>query len=382
MDFRKSASRNSLSLTKDKKPHASLPKKTGPDFTLLILVLLLLVIGLVLLYSTSTYNGRVKFHDPAYYFKKQLFATALGMMALYLVSQMDYHVIARFALPIYLCSMALSTAVLFFGKEYNGSKRWLNLGPLSFQPSEFAKVAVVIFLAHSISETKKNTDSFWFMIRTMGTLLPIVGLVGTNNLSTAIIILGIGVILIFVSNSRYLPFVGIGAAGIGFITIFLSMESYRLERLAIWRNPEKYEKGFQTIQGLYAIGSGGIFGKGLGSSLQKLGFVPEAQNDMIFSIICEETGLLGASLVILIFGLLVWRLMVNAAHAPDLLGALICGGIMGHMALQVILNIAVVTNTIPNTGITLPFISYGGTSVLFLMGEMGLALSVSRYSRL
>ena len=352
------------------------------DFTLLVLVVLLLIIGLVLLYSTSTYNGRVKFHDSAYYFKKQLFATLLGLMALYLVSQMDYHVIARFALPLYLCSLGLSTAVLFFGQEYNGSKRWLSLGPLSFQPSEFAKVAVVILLAHFISDSKKRTDSLWFMVKTMGVLLPIVGLVGTNNLSTAIIILGIGVILIFVANPKYLPFVGVGAAGIGFVAIFLSMESYRLERLAIWREPEKYEKGFQTIQGLYAIGSGGIFGKGLGSSLQKLGFVPEAQNDMIFSIICEETGLVGASLVILLFALLIWRLMVNATHAPDLLGELICAGIMGDMAIQVILNIAVVTNTIPNTGITLPFISYGGTSVLFLMSEMGLALSVSRYNLL
>lgn len=365
-------------MKKKKDPGEKIPGYVHVDRTLLVLVLLLLVVGLVLLYSTSTYNGRVKFHDPAYYFKKQLFATALGILALYLVSQMDYHMIARFALPIYGCSMLLSTAVLLFGQEINGSKRWLALGPLSFQPAEFAKVAVVIFLAHSISESKKRTDSLWFMMRTMLLLLPIVGLVGTNNLSTAIIILGIGVILIFVSNPRYVPFVGIGASGLGFVAIFLSLESYRLERLAIWRNPEQYEKGFQTIQGLYAIGSGGIFGKGLGSSLQKLGFVPEAQNDMIFSIICEETGLLGAAVVILIFGLLIWRLMVNATHAPDLLGELMCAGIMGHIALQVILNIAVVTNTIPNTGITLPFISYGGTSVLFLMGEMGLALSVSR----
>lgn len=217
------------------------------------------------------------------------------------------------------------------------------------------------------------------MAGTMALLLPIVGLVGTNNLSTAIIILGIGVILIFVSNPRYLPFVGIGVSGILFIGIFLSMASYRLERLAIWQNPEAYEKGFQTIQGLYAIGSGGIFGKGLGNSLQKLGFVPEAQNDMIFSIVCEETGLVGACLLILLFGLLIWRLMVIATHAKDLCGALIGAGIMGHMAMQVILNISVVTNTIPNTGITLPFVSYGGTSVLFLLGEMGLALSVSRY---
>ena len=216
------------------------------------------------------------------------------------------------------------------------------------------------------------------MAGTMLLLLPVVGLVGTNNLSTAVIILGIGVLLIFISNPGYLPFVGIGVLGVVFIGIFLGMASYRLERIAIWRNPEAYEKGFQTIQGLYAIGSGGIFGKGLGNSLQKLGFVPEAQNDMIFSIICEETGLTGAILVIGIFGLLIWRLMVIAVHAKDLEGALLAGGIMGHMALQVILNIAVVTNTIPNTGITLPFISYGGTSVLFLLGEMGLALSVSR----
>ncbi len=348
------------------------------DLSLLFLVLLLLVLGLVLLYSTSAYNGRVKFQDPAYYSKKQLFATTLGLLALYLVSQMDYHRIARLAWPIYGASLLLSTLVLFVGREYNGSKRWLALGPLSFQPAEFAKVAVVIFLARQISESKKRPDSFRFMARTMAMLLPIVGLVGTNNLSTAVIILGIGVILIFVSNPRYLPFVGIGAAGLAFVGIFLSLESYRLERLAIWRNPEAYEKGFQTIQGLYAIGSGGIFGRGLGSSLQKLGFVPEAQNDMIFSIICEETGLVGASLVILVFALLIWRLMVNAVHAPDLLGELICTGIMGHLAIQVILNIAVVTNTIPNTGITLPFVSYGGTSVLFLMGEMGLALSVSR----
>ena len=353
-------------------------QKRRMDGTLLILVLLLVVCGLIFLYSTSAYNGRVKFHDPAYYFKKQLFATSLGMMGMYLVSCMDYHILTRMAPFLYVVSMGLSLAVLLFGDEYNGSKRCLSIGPLSFQPSEFAKVAVILLLTYVITNSEKRQDSLLHMAGTMALLLPIVGLVGTNNLSTAIIILGIGVILIFVSNPKYLPFVGIGGVGVLFIGIFLSMASYRLERIAIWRNPEQYEKGFQTIQGLYAIGSGGIFGKGLGSSLQKLGFVPEAQNDMIFSIICEETGLIGACLLILVFALLIWRLMVIATHARDLCGALIAAGIMGHMAIQVILNIAVVTNTIPNTGITLPFVSYGGTSVLFLMGEMGLALSVSR----
>lgn len=353
-------------------------KKEREDYLLLVLVLLLAVFGLLLLYSTSTYNGRVKFHDPAYYFKKQLFATSLGLLGMYLIARMDYHMLLRYAPVFYAVSLGLSLAVLLFGKEYNGSKRWLALGPFSFQPAEFAKVAVVLFLAWLIERNKKKNDTIWFMARIMCWLLPIVGLVGSNNLSTAIIILGIGVILVFVANPRYLQFVVIGVIGILFIGVFLAMESYRLERLEIWRNPEAFEKGFQTIQGLYAIGSGGIFGKGFGNSLQKLGFVPEAQNDMIFSIICEELGLTGAILLLLVFGLLIWRLMVLAVNAPDLCGALIGIGIMGHMAIQVILNVAVVTNTIPNTGITLPFISYGGTSVVFLLGEMGLALSVSR----
>ena len=348
---------------------------------MLVLVVLLAAFGLAVLFSTSEYNGRVRFGDSAYYFKKQLFATALGMGAMYMVSSVDYHFFLKLAPVAYLLSMVLSTAVLLFGQEINGSKRWLNLGPLSFQPSEFAKVAVILFLAWQIERLQKRTEGFWFMCRTMLTLLPIVGLVGSNNLSTAIIILGIGVILIFSSNPKYMQFIGLGSTGIGFVAIFLAAESYRLERLAIWRNPEKYEKGFQTIQGLYAIGSGGIFGRGFGSSLQKLGFVPEAQNDMIFSIICEEMGVAGAVFLILLFALLLWRLGVIAMHAKDLAGALICGGIMGHLAIQVILNIAVVTNTIPNTGITLPFVSYGGTSEVFLLGEMGLAMSVGRYGR-
>ncbi|OUO80666.1 cell division protein [Blautia sp. An249] len=359
-----------------------MPEKDSKiDHTLLVLVLILVVFGMVMLYSTSAYNGRVKFDDSAYYFKKQFLATALGLTGMYFITRWDYRWMALFAPFCYLLAIGLSTAVLFVGQEINGSKRWLSFGPLSFQPSEFAKVAVILFLAWQIEKTKKKTDGFLFMIRILLSLLPIVGLVGTNNLSTAIIILGIGVILIFVSNPKYLQFLVIGGAGIGFIAVFLAAESYRLERLAIWREPEKYEKGFQTIQGLYAIGSGGIFGRGLGSSIQKLGFVPEAQNDMIFSIICEELGLVGASLLILVFGLLIWRLAVISMKSRDLMGSLISAGIMGHMAIQVILNIAVVTNTIPNTGITLPFVSYGGTSVVFLLGEMGLALSVSCHQK-
>ena len=356
-------------------------KKGTMDHTLLILVVILIVFGLTVLLSTSAYNGQVKFSDPASYFKKQFFATILGVVAMYVVAEMDYHDLEKWAGAAYLLSLVLSTLVLFVGASINGSRRWLSLGPLSFQPSEFAKPAVILFLARTISRREKKKKGMLELFRTLVLILPIVGLVGTSNLSTAVIILGIAVILVFVSSPFYLPFVGLFGAGAGFMGIFLGLESYRLERIAIWRDPESYEKGFQTIQGLYAIGSGGLFGTGLGGSIQKLGFVPEAQNDMIFSVICEELGLAGGVVLILLFVLLLWRLCVSIMHAPDLQGALLCGGIMGHLAMQVILNIAVVTNTIPNTGITLPFASYGGTSVVFLLGEMGLALGVSSHRK-
>lgn len=354
-------------------------KAGKPDGVLILMVLFLTGFGLVVLYSASTYNGQVRFDDTAYYFKKQLFAMILGLGMMYGMTRIDYHGLQKISVPAYLLSLLLSGAVLLFGDAYNGSRRWLSIGPLSFQPAEYAKPAVILFLSNLIgnNDQKKNGR---MIAAVLLLILPIVGLVGTNNLSTAVIILGIALLLIFISNPKYLPFFWLILSGAGFLGIFLSLEQYRLERLKIWRNPELYEKGYQTMQGLYAIGSGGIFGKGLGNSLQKLGFVPEAQNDMIFAIICEEMGLFGAGFLIFLFMVLLWRFMVIATHAPDLFGALIASGIMGHIAIQVILNIAVVTNTIPNTGITLPFISYGGTSVLFLLTEMGLALSVSRWS--
>ena len=347
------------------------------DETLLAVVIILIAIGLVMLHSTSSYNGEVKFHDPFYYLKKQGFATFVGFLGMVIVSRVDYHRWAVLAIPGYLTAIALSVAVMFFGDEYNGSKRWLSLGPVSFQPSEFAKVAVILFLAWSVTKYAKKMDKFRTLVLAMLPVLPIAALVGASNLSTAIIILGIAVVLIFVASPKYSQFIWMGSAAVAFMAVFLAMESYRLERIAIWRNPEQYEKGYQTLQGLYAIGSGGLFGRGLGNSVQKLGFLPEAQNDMIFSIICEELGLVGAGIIILLFFLLIWRFFVIATKAPDLLGALIASGAMAHMMIQVILNIAVVTNSIPNTGITLPFISYGGTSVLFLLLEMGLVLSVS-----
>lgn len=353
-------------------------KKIGWDYGLVVIVLILAVIGLLILYSTSTYNGQVKFQDPYYYLKKQAFATVLGLAAMFFAAKIDYHVWKPFAPAAYLIAIGLSTAVLFIGEEYNGSKRWLSFGPFSFQPSEYAKIAVILFLACLVTKNIKKIGKLRTLFKVVAAVLPIVALVGTNNLSTAIIILGIAVVLVFVASPKYAQFFWLGGLGAGFMGVFLALESYRLERLEIWRNPEKFEKGYQTLQGLYAIGSGGLFGKGIGGSIQKLGFVPEAQNDMIFSIICEELGLIGASFIICLFLVMIWRFFVIATHAKDLFGALIATGAMAHMMIQVILNIAVVTNTIPNTGITLPFISYGGTSVVFLMLEMGLVLSVSR----
>ena len=357
------------------------PEKRKYDVTMMAALCMLVLAGLLILYSTSAYNGQIKFQDPFYYLKKQLFATALGAAGMYAAARIDYHLWRHVAVLGYLAAVLLSIAVLFVGDEYNGSKRWLSLGPLSFQPSEFAKVAVILFLAHVITKNIQEMGKMRTLLKIMAMILPIVGLVGASNLSTAIIILGIAVVLVFVASPKYGQFVVMGLLGMGFMGVFLALESYRLERIAIWRNPEDYEKGYQTLQGLYAIGSGGLFGRGMGESVQKLGFVPEAQNDMIFSIVCEEFGLVGALLLMLLFLLLVWRLLMIAVHVPDLLGSLIAAGIMGHILIQVLLNIAVVTNTIPNTGITLPFVSYGGTSVLFLLSEMGLALNVSRSVR-
>lgn len=353
------------------------------DYSLLFIVIFLLCFGLVMLYSTSSYNGQDKFGDATWYLRRQLFATALGFVVMFFVSRIDYHVWSYFWLVAYLVAFGLCILVIFVGDEHKGAKRWLEIGPLSFQPSELAKLAIIIFLATIISKMPRQMGKFVNMLKVMCLILPIVGIVAVENLSTAVIIVGIAVALIFISSPKYLQFILVGAGIVcaGALFILIS-DSYHMERVQIWLNPEKYSKGYQTLQGLYAIGSGGLFGKGLGASMQKLGFVPEAQNDMIFSIICEELGLFGAICVILLFALLIWRFMVIANNAQDLYGALIVTGIMAHIAIQVILNIAVVTNTIPNTGISLPFISYGGTSVLFLMAEMGLALSVSRGIRL
>lgn len=348
------------------------------DYSLLFLIIFLLCFGLVMLYSTSSYYGSTRFEDAAYYVKKQMFATSLGLVAMLTVSRIPYRFWMNFSAFAYVLALGLCTAVIFVGTEAKGQARWIYIGPLSFQPSEFAKLAVILFLALVIYKTSKQIGDFKALVKVLGIILPIVAVVAYNNLSTAIIILGVAVCMLFVASPKYSHFIFMGFAVLVIGVVFIMAAAYRAERIQIWLNPEEYEKGYQTLQGLYAIGSGGLFGKGLGESMQKLGFIPEAQNDMIFSVICEELGLFGAVCLILLYLLLIWRFMIIANNAADLYGALIVVGVMAHISIQVVLNIAVVTNTIPNTGISLPFISYGGTSILFLLSEMGLVLSVSR----
>lgn len=356
------------------------------DYSLFFLVIFLLGFGLVMLYSVSAYNANLKYDgDTLHYLRRQGFAAVLGITAMIAISKIDYHIWIYFGNFAYFLALILCVAVLFMTDARNGSTRWMQLGPLNFQPSELAKLATILFLSGIVCRIPKQIGKFANLIKVMIMIVPIFVIVAYANLSTAIIIMGIAIVITFVASPKYWQFFAMGGVGIvGGGVLFIMAENYRMDRIDAWLHPENYtsDTAFQTLQGLYAIGSGGLFGKGLGQSMQKLGFVPEAQNDMIFSIICEELGLFGAMCVILLFLLMIWRLMVIANNASDLYGALIVSGIMAHIAIQVILNIAVVTNTIPNTGITLPFISYGGTSTSFLLAEMGLALSVSRGIRL
>ena len=366
------------------------------DYTLLFIVLFLLAFGLVMLYSTSAYDANLTYNDSTYLFRKQIFSTLAGLVVLFIVSHLPYHLWERFAVIGYGVSVALVLLIIPFGIEANGAKRWLRVFGISLQPAEVAKLAMILFLAYLICKMGRNIRTMKGFLVVLGAAAPISGLIYviTRNLSSAIIIMGIAVVMLFVACPDYKRFIilgliGIaGVAGIVFLIVKMSesgsVGSFRGERILAWLDPEAYAsgKGFQTLQALYAIGSGGILGKGLGQSMQKLGFLPEAQNDMIFSIICEELGLFGAIAVLMMFILLIWRCMIIANNAPDLFGALLVVGVMGHIAIQVILNVAVVTNTIPNTGISLPFISYGGSSVMFLLAEIGIVFSVGRGIRL
>ncbi|MCR5233134.1 MAG: putative lipid II flippase FtsW [Lachnospiraceae bacterium] len=365
------------------------------DYAMLFIVIFLLSFGLVMLYSVSSYEAVLDFGDSAYYFKKQAQATAFGIIMMFVVMMVDYHLWQKLAVPAYIVSGILILLVLTpLGYEVNGARRWLNVG-ISLQPAEVAKVGMIIFFAAYVCKAGKNIETLKGVVRTLlwGIPISLLVLIITRNLSTAIIIFGIIFMMVFVATPNYKEYFLLATGGIGIAAMFVllvkkgvlsSEQSYRFGRIEAWLNPEAFAgtTGFQTLQALYAIGSGEIFGKGLGQSMQKLGFVPEAQNDMVFSIICEELGLFGAGAVLLMFLLLIWRFLVVANNAEDMYGALLVVGVMAHISLQVILNVAVVTNLIPNTGITLPFISYGGSAIVFLLIEIGLVFSVARGIRL
>lgn len=356
------------------------------DYSLLFLTLFLVCFGLVMIYSTSSYNASRNYGKPTFYLEKQAIFGALGVILMLIVSKIDYHFYIK-KLPIlkmkpvtllFIFCILLQTYVLIFGKEINGAKRWIDLGPLGgFQPSELSKIAVILFTGYIVNLAPRKLDKFGGFVRVVVFVAPLIVLVLIPNFSTALVMGCIMIAICFVASRKKLYFIvsGIIAVGLGAIAVF--GVSYRSTRIDVWKNVETHEKGYQILQGLYAIASGGIFGRGLGESMQKLGFIPESHNDMIFAVICEELGLFGAVAIILVFVLVIWRLFVIAINAPDLYGGLIATGTLTHIAMQVLLNIAVVTNTIPSTGIPLPFISYGGSSLVVLLIEMGIVLSVS-----
>ena len=361
-----------------RRPHAM-------DYSIVFLVIFLVGFGLVMVYSTSSYRGSLYMDDAAYWLKRQAIFAVIGVIAMFLIARVDYHFwkSRKWLLPVYYWGTILLLVVtLIFAAGSHGSKRWLSIGPLRFQPSEVAKVSLIVILAIYLSRNVKHLRTWKGIFKSFAMMLPIIVIVTVENLSTGIILFAITVIMIFVSTDKWKPFFVVGGVGIAIMVIFLLTQGYRVERVKVWLNPEQYETGLQTMQGLYAIGSGGLFGKGLGQSMQKMGFLPETHNDMIFSIICEELGLFGAIGILIIYFVLLWRFMVVAWNAADLYGSMITVGTIAHLGIQVFINIGVVTNTIPNTGIPLPFISYGGTSLCFLLIEMGLVLSVSRYMKM
>lgn len=366
------------------------------DFDLLLVIVFLMCFGLVMLYSTSAYEAQTDFGNDMFYFSKQAIIAAAGVAGMFIVSKIDYHFYGAFALEIYVFSLILMALVQTpFGVTVNGARRWIGLpGKLTIQPAEVTKIAVILFISYELCRLGKKAYTMEGILRVLALGAVASGgvLFLTDNLSTAIIVMAITCILIFVIHPKTKPFLAVIGAGAAVAAVGIAIlsatvadsENFRLQRIISWLNPEAtMDTGsYQVMQGLYAIGSGGFFGKGLGNSTQKLGVIPEAQNDMILVVICEELGVFGAILILVLFGLLLYRLMFIAKNAPDLYGSLIASGIFAHIALQVILNIAVVTGLLPTTGITLPFISYGGTAILFLMAEMGIALGISRKIRL
>ena len=356
------------------------------DLPFLLLILTLVAFGLIMLGSASWAVGLYRRGDAYAYLRPQLLFAAVGLAALWAASRVDYHIYHRLAWPLLGLSLVLLAVVLFM-PEYNGCKRWIVLPGLgTLQPSEIAKFSVVLVFSHIIALNQSRMDQFRVGVLPFAAILGVVAVLMLlePHLSGTLLILAIGAVLMFVGGTglRWFGLAGAGALTALSLALVLlpDLVPYAADRLSSWLDPfaDPLGDGHQTIQSLYAIGSGGATGLGLGNSRQKHLYVPEPQNDFIFSLLCEELGFVGAALVLLLFFLLMWRGLVIAVRAPDKFGALLAVGFVVQVCLQAVLNIAVVTNTIPNTGISLPFFSSGGTSLMMLLGEMGIVLSVSR----
>lgn len=352
------------------------------DYQSVFLLILIVLFGFLMLYSASSYKATLQGLSSTYYLKHQVIVSGGGLVVMWFISHINYRyyqLVSKFAM---MFAIFLSGIVFILGTATKGAVRWIQIGGQQFQPSELAKPAIIIFMAHCCIMQPKRLNDLKGMISIMIMPAICIVLIAIENLSTAIICFLITVVIVFVASPKAWKLIGIGLIGVAGAAIMVMAESYRGSRFDAWLHPETSPDGYQTMQSLYAIGSGGLFGKGLGQSMQKLGFLPEAHNDMIFSIICEELGLFGAIGVIVLFLMLLFRFKYIAECSSDGFGGLIVTGVLAHIALQMGVNIAVVTNTIPNTGVTLPFISFGGTSLIAMMAEVGLVLSVSRLSRL
>ena len=361
-------------------------QKGKMDIGFFALVCILLTAGLLMLFSASYAYALAYFGDSYHFIKKQLIFAIIGFGAMLLTSKINYHFYRKFAWLIYIISAAMLLFLLVMPPMLEGAtqKRWLVIGSFSFQPSEIAKFAIVLLFSHLITQNYKAMKGFKFSVLILGALLGLicVFVVMETHLSATILIFCIGVCLMIVGGlkGRYMAIgAGTGVLGVG-LAITTGLVGYGSDRFKYWLDPwaDAKGKGYQTIQSLLAIGSGGLFGRGFGLSRQKHLWVPEPHNDFIFSIVCEELGLIGAMIIIILFCALVWRGFSIAMKAPDKFGSLMAVGLTFQVGLQAILNILVVTNTIPNTGISLPFFSYGGTALVLLLAQMGIVLSISR----
>lgn len=355
------------------------------DYSLLFITIFMMGFGLVMLYSASSYEASMEFGNSKYYVISQIKAAVIGVILMVVVIKLDYHIFKKplVALAAYFGSILMAMMVLSpIGISANGASRWISIAGFSIQVCEVVKVGVIVFMAFVIEKKAKklkNIGTFLLCMVFIGISAGVIALI-TKDLSSSIIVAGIGVVMLFVACPRISYFVIMIGAGVAAIVGAIMIEPFRFERIRVWLNPEKFadEGGFQVLQSLYSLGSGGLFGKGLGNGIQKLGYVPEAQNDMIFTVICEELGVIGGIAVILMFIFMIWRFMIVANNAPDLFGSMLVVGVMAHISIQTVMNIAVVTNSMPNTGVTLPFMSYGGSSILCLLIEIGIVLTVSK----